>query len=32
MIGWNGILAQQQGRHYHHEQVNVPPPGQVMSR
>ncbi|KAJ9190215.1 hypothetical protein P3X46_001441 [Hevea brasiliensis] len=32
MMGWNGILAQRQGRQYHNVQVNVPPQDQVMSR
>ncbi|XP_058005761.1 LOW QUALITY PROTEIN: protein PLANT CADMIUM RESISTANCE 8 [Hevea brasiliensis] len=31
-LGWNGILAQRQGRQYHNVQVNVPPQDQVMSR
>ncbi|XP_058004985.1 protein PLANT CADMIUM RESISTANCE 8 isoform X2 [Hevea brasiliensis] len=31
-LGWNGILAQQQGRQSDDEQLNVPPPYQAMSK
>lgn len=29
-VGWNGILAEQEGRRYHDQTVAVPPPKQAM--
>ncbi|OAY53033.1 protein PLANT CADMIUM RESISTANCE 8 [Manihot esculenta] len=30
-LGWNGILAQQQGKESDDKQLNIPPPNQAMS-
>ena len=29
-VGWNGILAEQEGRRHHDQTVAVPPPKQAM--
>ncbi|PON88408.1 PLAC8 motif-containing protein [Trema orientale] len=31
-LGWNGILAQQQGQHHQDQTVDIPPPAQAMSK